>query len=261
MIEHGDNFTEEDIEFVENLHGQIIGGNSDLYHSYTLAEVISNAQRGEHLFWAYFENPYVICGYKKLNQPKPPKDNEGNIRFDATQYVWYKFYEAESIPEMIEDMKISSYSYLLYDCTIKRDISSNVEYNKTCKYFLKYAYGSDFDAYASDMIIYCGRTDITKYDNKFIPSYKVTKNAYEVYIDENGAEYLFFKHKRYLSDGSLEYDYAEDFFASYNGDFYDIVSPYLEVLKEIIDIDGDLIQYSGIRLDILMQLEINESGD
>ena len=40
--------------------------------------------------------------------------------------------------------------------------------------------------------------------------------------------------------------------------FYDIASPHFEILEEHIDDYGYLVKYAGIRLDILMNLEINE---
>ena len=99
--------------------------------------------------------------------------------------------------------------------------------------------------------------NIAESENKFIQESSISKTKYDVFIDDNGVEYLFFKYRRYLPDGSLAYNYDKDFFITYDGDFCDVVSPYFEILEETIEPDGDLIQYAGIRLDILMKLDIH----
>ena len=147
---------------------------------------------------------------------------------------------------------------MLYDCIIVKDLSNHIEYNYAYKYYLKCDYRADFYKHPSNMILYFGKTDISQYENKFIPAYTAVKKEYEIHIDENDVEYLFFKYKRFLPDGTLEYNYAKDFFYSDSGNFYNTLSPYFEILEETLESDGDLIQYAGIRLDILIQLEINE---
>lgn len=257
-IEHGDNFTDEDIEFLMHLHGQKMGGNDNVLMFYTLSEIIHNAQSGSPLLLMHFENPYAICAYLKPNPDKYQKDEDGYYYFDVSKYVWYKFFEGETVPGAIDDMQLTSFSYLLFDCTIVRDIANSIEYNKQCKYYARYYSEISFTQTTSDMIMYFSDKNVASDDSQFVEESPLSKTTYEVFIDENGVEYLFFKYRRYLPDGTLAHNYDKNFFVNYNGDFCDIVSPYYEVLKEITEEDGDLIQYAGIRLDILMQIEINE---
>ena len=90
-IEHGDNFTDEDIEFLMHLHGQKMGENSEESIPCSLYDVTLDAQRGTPLYLMKFENPYVISGYRKPDYKKPQKDENGFYYFDISQYIWYKF--------------------------------------------------------------------------------------------------------------------------------------------------------------------------
>ena len=258
-VEHADNFTDEDIEFIMHLHGQKMGGYATETRHYFLSDIIHNAQNGTPLYLMHFENPYVICAYLKPNQAKYQKDNYGYYYFDVSKYVWYKFYEGEIVPETIDDMRLTSFAYLLFDCTIVKDIANDIEYNKQCKYYAKYYNKNSFTYTKPDMIMYFRSKNITSDDDKFIAQPNVNQTKYEVFIDENGVEYLFFEHEAYLEDGSLYYNYSKDLFYNYNSnDFYDIALPYFEILKEQTYENGTLIKYAGIRLDILLNLEINE---
>ena len=256
-FEHGDNFTEDDIEFVRMLHGQGTGDSSGDRALYTLSEIICFAQNGYSLFLMHFENPYVICGYLKPNEEKAyVRGDDGKIYLDVTKCVWYKYYDSESIPESVDNMELKL-SYLLYDCTVIKDLSDNTVYNEELKYYLKYAYGSDFDIISSDMIMFCGFENIIEGDVKFLAQDNAYQK-YEAYVDGDGVEYLFFKHRKFSSEGTLTNDYSEQLFFSSKGDLYGKASPYFKILKEVTDEYGNLIQYAGIKLDILLGLEIDE---
>ena len=256
-FEHGDNFTADDIEFVKMLHGQGASSSSEDRHSYNLSEIVWFSQNGYSLFLMHFENPYAICGYLKPNETKAyVKGDDGKIYLDVTKCVWYKYYDSESIPESVDNMELKL-SYLLYDCTVIKDLSDNTVYNEELKYYLKYTYGSDFDIISPDMIMYMGLNPALEGDVKFLAKNNVYQK-YEAYVDGDGVEYLFFKHRKFSPEGTLTNDYSEQLFYSSEGDFYGKASPYFEILKEVTDENGNLIQYAGIKLDILLKLEIDE---
>ena len=74
----------------------------------------------------------------------------------------------------------------------------------------------------------------------------------DVYVDGNDVEYLYFYYGSYYEDGSEYENYAQKRF----GEHYEYLSQYFEILEEHIDDYGYLVKYAGIRLDILMNLEI-----
>ena len=214
-IEHGDNFTYEDIEFLMHLHGQKMGENSEESIPCSLYDVTLDAQRGTPLYLMKFENPYVISGYRKPDYKKPQKDENGFYYFDISQYIWYKFDDYESITQIMEDMNLPSVSYMLFDCTVVEDVANNEEYNKHCKYYQKYSFGEDFTKFPSNMIVYFKNENVIQDNNHYIQG-SLSKKRYEVYIDTNGIPYLFFKHETYLvEDGSLHKNYSKDLFFEY----------------------------------------------
>ena len=262
-IAHSDNFTQDDIEFVAMRHGGVTGKvmlpYTDIPAPYTLGETIRSAQNGSPLFLMHFENPYIICSYLKSNLPDEVADEKGYYYMDVSRYVWYKFYDYKSIPEVIENMQLSTHSYLLYDCIIVKNICTGTIYNKQCKYWLRYKSEYTLNHTKTNMMVLRNRRDdITAPDVKFFTGNSVIGFGFEVYIDENGVEYLFFEHESYFPDGSLSRNYSENLFYNYTGDLYEIASPHFEILKEYIDENGHLITYAGIKLDVLLQLEVNE---
>ena len=256
-FEYSENFTENDIEFVRMLHGQGASDSSGDRASYTLSEIVWFAQNGYSLFLMHFENPYAICGYLKPNETKAyVKGDDGKLYLDVTKCVWYKYYDSESIPKSTDDMELTV-SYLLYDCTVIKDISNGTAYDKELTYYLKYTYGRDFDIISPDMITYMGLQPKLEGDVKFLAQDNVYQK-YEAYVDGDGVEYLFFKHRKFSPEGALTNDYSEQLFFSPEGDFYGKASPYFEILNEVTDEYGNLIQYAGIKLDILLGLEIDK---
>ena len=111
-IEHGDNFTDEDIEFIMHLHGQKIPPDGYLI-TYNLFDIMYMAKHNSPIFLMHLENPYVIAAYLKPDQYKYQKDDLGYYCFDASKYVWYKFFEGETVPKVINDMRLSSHSYVV----------------------------------------------------------------------------------------------------------------------------------------------------
>lgn len=254
-IEHGDNFTQDDIDFVLMLHGGIRNDRIEyeMLPNYLLYEVLTFAQKGSPLFLARFENPYIICAYLKPDVPEYERNEFGEYRFDATKYVWYKFYDSTQIPDSIEKMKLTEEIYLLYDGTIIKDIANGVEYNKKCKYYMTYKSEQDLEKITSNMLLYYDYPSWVTGESKFVPYVKYGGATFEVYIDENGIEYIYFLYESYYQDGSGYVNSAVKLFDYH----YDALSPYFEILNEYIGYNDRIVKDARIKLDILTEYLYN----
>ena len=156
VFEHGDNFTEEDIEFVKSLHGRKLDSHSPYYSPiYTgINDALVDAEQGNPIFLVHIENPYIICSYEKPNMPEYEFDGWGGYTFDIQKYVWYKFDTQHDVPSKIDGMKMTRYSFLLYDCLIREDIVNGVEYNKWCKFYLQYYGEQSLHRIPQDFLVY-----------------------------------------------------------------------------------------------------------
>ena len=212
----------------------------------------------------HFENPYVICAYLKVNNDGHIKTENGSKYLDITQYVWYKFYDVKSMPKVIDGMKKTSYSYLLYDCTIISDIANSVEYNRQCKYYLKYSDESSFQHTTTDMIIYFLGVNIGELNKKFIMENQTETTRYQVYTDGSGVQYLVLLDEEYHSDEGRGYPLAQIFLEEY----YDYLYPYF-VENESLEVkrmhqngvDFTIYKYKQIELDLFVDLLFNTNGE
>ena len=237
VFEHGDNFTEEDLEFVKSLHGRKLNGYSQYYSpiSTSLWEALFGGECGTPIFLVHIENPYIICSYEKPNMPEYEFDEWGVYTFDVNKYVWYKFNTLDDVPSEIDGMKMTDYSFLIYDCLIKDDIVSGIEYNKWCKFYHLYDGEWTLSIMPKDFLVYYRDFEeiYTSVDNlKFLPYREYVSYLEKVYIDENGREYLVIDGERYLiqPDGTmvLEYNHASTSLTVY----YDVLSPSFNYFDE-----------------------------
>ena len=256
-IAHSENFTQDDIDFVVMKH-EVNNNASPMLSimSYSLGTILSYAQDGSPLYLMHFENPYIIIAYLKPNQPDLVPDEKGKVYFDATRYVWCKFYDSKSIPKKIGDATLTSNSYLLYDCTVVRDIANGIEYNRECKYYLKYIDESSYNRTTTDMLMWFGSNNAITTGKKFISEYSAETTRYEVYTDDNGVEYLKIQGdtRAYDTDGNLYVveDYVRKELWPYEQEYYDILSPYFTYFShsEYEDKnDGTIFRYVYIEID------------
>ena len=231
-ISHTDNFTEDDIEFVARFQGCIKRENNlevDKPSPPALEYVLNCANDGHPILMMQFDNPYIICAYSKLNSLPYVYDEQGYYEFDVQKYVWYKYNTQEDIPEAIEDNKLTDFSYLLYDCNIKKDISNNISYNKNCKFYIEYVSKGSIDLISENMLIYYFRYNEVLGDSKFI-SYSEDDSCriLELFTDENGEEYLKFQYARFLIDGTKQEEYSQwDL-----GHYYSVFQQYYRFYEE-----------------------------
>ena len=247
-IIHGKDFNEDDIEFLLMLHGQRRndGVVVDLPMGYSLKDIITAGKNGDSIFLAHFENPYIICAYTSEREEEKFYD----YNFDVTEYVWYKFYNSEQIVDETEGMERTKDTYLLYDCIVERDIVNKVEYNKNCKCYMEYRGKYVLQRITPDMILYVEFNKLSESEFILFPEYG--GGAHEVYIDETGEEYLYFSYRACTTDGFEIKNIAIDIF----GEHYTSLLDRFEILNEVVNEDGYILQYAGIGLD---DLELYES--
>ena len=254
VFEHGDNFTEEDIEFVKSLQGEYKGPSGH----HTIYSFSSMVDGGKHDIPIYhitlnLDNPYYICAYSNLGAENP----SDLIYLNVSQYVWYKFYDIENIPKTI-DGKQRDWIYLVYDGIIKRDIASGMDCEYHCKYYfsknrvLLTASSKDFLGY------YPYQTNNENLSNQNYIFISPEHSGYAEFSlhNYNGSTYLYFMYdKMTVIEGVelIEQGDAENIL----GDYYDMLSPYFERLYSL-DVEGiDYldrpyeIHYIGININIL----------
>ena len=252
-VMHGKDFNQDDIDFILTFHGNTRNDLAicDPLMGYDLEGILTMGKMGHSILLAHFENPYFISAYLKSDAPDYELNKWGDYKFDVTKYVWYKFYDFTQVVDEIDGMKRTDDTYLLYDCTIKRDIVNGVEYNKNCKYYMEFESEYTLKLTTADMLLYYEphfMADIVG-DQKYIPYMEYGGGTLEICVDENGVEYLYFGYRAINQDGTEYENAAKNLF----GEHYEPLLQHFEVLNEIPNEDGLILQYAGIRLDLLAE--------
>jgi hypothetical protein len=246
-IAHGENFTQDDIDFVVMRHG--VKDESyipcDLI-SYCLGNALSS---GSNLYLARFENPYRITAYLKPDAPE--YEDPFDYAFDVSKYIWIKSNLNEDIPSRIEDEYTkTTFSYVLYDCTIRKDIVNGIEYNQKYKYYTEYKKETAWYPISEDMLVWTP----LYVNERFIAGFR-TKDI--VYIDESGKEYLVFWSEIFDSRNENTMKAA----SALLGEHYDMIFPNC-TRNEALDVkeyndngkDYYLFRMVQIEIDVLVDL-------
>ena len=253
-FDYGDDFTAEDIEFVRSLHNSYIGPSGD-HTLFSFESTISEAQRFKTpIYYASIdtENPYFICAFANS---KVLFELGGPVAFmDVTKYSWHKFYDVDSIPESIEDKDLQ-HKYLLYDCTIKKDIVNGIDYDYHCKYYLSRKTLLLDNSYKNVLIYFPGDEVVIEDKTTFL-LHKTSENAnFTLYVGKDEKVYLHLYDKFLLDGKENEYGTAREIL----GEYYDVLSPYFVRLPEL-DSEGIndygqeyVVRYVGISLNNLSQ--------
>ena len=252
-IMHGKDFNQDDIDFILTFHGNTRNDMEicEPLMAYNLKNILTVGKMGHSILLAHFENPYFISAYLKTDAPEYELNKWGDYKFDVTKYVWYKFYDFTQIVDEIDGMGRTKDTYLLYDCTIKRDIVNGVEYNKNCKYYMEYKSEYTCQLTTADMLLYYEphfMSDVVG-DEKYILYREHGGGTLEVYVDENGVEYLYFGYRAINQEGAEYENAAKKLFDEH----YESLLQYFAVLNEIRNEDGLILQYAGIRIDLLTE--------
>ena len=243
-INHGDNFTEEDIEFVRSLHNY-----RKMYYTpkiFTFSKMVEDVRQGEG--YLYFldvdmENSYYICGYLDISIEENLYEWAGGI-IDVESYAWFKFEDRESIPEQIDNMNICWTAHI-YDAVIVADVGNNTKCNQKTKFYsLGFEDGGDVRIVYKHMIIhhYCS-LDETQYIQESIG----TQRYYDGYITTQGDYYFVLKYRSVIKENGNEIDGVEDNRQQLE-EYYDILFPYFERLTEM---DGPFITTTGEEITLL----------
>ena len=223
-IMHGENFTQDDIDFVALLHGEKRNDKipKDMPSRAGLEYVLNAGKEGQPIFIASFEDSYIICAYLKIGALPYIPDIWGDYKFDVTKYVWYKFNNNTETPERLNGMSRTEDAYLIYDCMLEKDIVNDVEYNKACKSYIKYEGEYCYDYVTSNMLLFFASYKLSAVlgESKHIAFPIYSGDAFKVYTDKDGVDYLTLSYNRITSD---------------LGEHYDFLSPYFEVLEEHVN--------------------------
>ena len=251
VIKHGDNFTEEDIEFVRNLQGRVnYIGDPNMF---TISSMLDNVQSGcvaLYLMNLDFENLYYICGYLDNDVYTDIwKDDNYHISMDVTNFVWYKWVEAESVPQTIDGVSLV-WTFAVFDCFVEKDTIHGTTYNYRCKYYIECDKPKDI----SDMkdrlnngkfLLMQDIEFLYRAESEFIDNRYNRYRSFDVYIDDNSNTYLYFTQSTYANQNC-----GENLF----GDYYNIFSPYFVVIEETVNESGDVYRKAGLELSIIFSI-------
>ena len=240
-ITHGENFTQDDIDFVLMLHGEKRNDKIpiDKAGPAGLEYVLNAGKEGQPIFSACFGDSYIICAYLKPGALPYITNIWGDYKFDITKYIWYKFTDSSQMFETINGARLTEDSYLLYNCTLEKDVVNNVEYNKTFKCYIKYEGEYSCEYVTSKMLLFFASHKLSNVldGSKHIAFPLYSGDAFGVYTDEDGIDHLRFS-------------YSEVYYEF--GKHYDSLSPYFEVLEEHITDEETVPKLIGVKLsDIL----------
>ena len=262
-FEHGDNLTNEDFYFITNKAEYFPDSYwVTIYDDFTDFLAYMQQRETYYEFSVDFSSAYYICAYLSKDYyetspfPFPPFSVENGYLVD--EFVWYKFAQCETVPEQIDNCDFIG-GFILFDCTIERDILNNKECNYKCKYYapLENGYadiGVDLTSKYCDV-----NSRILRYaeDLASTPYIFLTSNAYHNYYRSNS----FVKPIEHDGEMYLRVDSSSD---AYNpetfsfekhkdeiGSHYDEIVPYLTVIEYT---DGNQGYYVAISIDSFVEL-------
>ena len=255
IISHSDNFTQDDLDFVAMWNGIRQGGYNIYYTMTELGEAIYECQADKGLLMlARFENPYVICGYRKENTDEYIKGEDGYNYSNMSSYVWCKFEKPTDTLETYEGMDQSEYTYILYDCVLTEDIVSSTQYNKCFKYYKKYAGEITLKQVWEEMLIYLSNETISNNVSKFISYLK----PYKIFTSENNEKNVIFYGERYLVGNNGTMSLTNNYAKSMLGIYYGILSPHFNYFEEF---DYEFVDQNKTYLDRHISLNIETLVD
>lgn len=221
LIRHSENFTEEDLKFVESLHHSVHYKNSmpfDMPIPYTLGEIIDNIRSEEEstlfLMELMVDRPYFICKYGKNMGESPDLPDKCNV----SDFIWVKYDNSEDILPEYNGIKLQK-SYILFDGVVKSDIVNDISYNKPCKYYLEFTDGEDYFNDTDKLMIYRNKNLVHSDESLFITKSYFSED-YKIYTN-NGVSYVLFTHQIY-SEADQSYIYKSE---AYFGKYYDVLLP------------------------------------
>ena len=262
-FEHGDNLTDEDFYFIIEKAEYL----SEPYWV-TLYDDFSGFLKYMKLGITYYEisvdfsSAYYICAYLSKDYYEtspfsfPPFSVENGYLVD--EFVWYKFAQGETVPEQIDNCDFIG-GFILFDCTIERDILNDKECNYKCKYYAPLENGyADIGVDLTSK--YCDVNNrILRYskDLELISYIFLTSNAYQNYYRSNTfVKPIVYNGEMYLMVDSSSDAYNSEIFSFEKhreevGSRYDEIVPYLKIIEYT---DGNQGYYVAISIDSFVEL-------
>ena len=258
-FEHGDNFTAEDVEFVQYLDS--LDGITDPSHT-NFSDIISRMGDKTTLYTVKIDmqsTPCFICAYAPKDAQLIPFSFENGCV--ARFLIWYKFSDYNDIPEEIADQKFLG-AFAIYDAVIERDIVNNQEYNRECKFFVPLYDGiseeeikTQYGLY-ENVIIRQERKIVDSYEPIFIQNnlyqkFACYRDVYGSYVDNSGIQYfLLARTPQKSTDDSLDIESQIESLGSYYVDFL----PHVEVFDTTLEKEGYDGSYICIKLDTFVEI-------
>ena len=258
-FECGDNFTAEDVAFVEHL-GRVEGVGEPV--PYDFSEIIRMTGISTTLCTAKIDlqsNPYFICAYARKDAHFIPFSfDEGcGVQF----LIWYKFNSYEDIPKEIDNQTFLG-AFAIYDAVIETDIINNKEYNRKCKYYvpldkgvsekgIKFQYSLYENVVLRQRCSALNSSDPMFIQNRLYNKYAILVDVYGCYVDDSGTKYFVLSRTNKKStDDSLDIESEISRLGSYHTDFI----PHVEVFDATLDKDGFEGAYICIKLDTFFEI-------
>ena len=261
-FEYGDNLTNEDLYFIKYEAQDLgLGYWVPAYEDFSgFLEYMRNKTYYEYS--VDFSSAYYICAYLSNDffetWPFPFAPFSVDDGYEVDYFIWHKFKYGETVPKEIGNSYFVG-GYILFECTIERDILNNKECNYTYKYFapLQNGYediGVDITSKYSGLNNYILRYSKNFYNVDYI---FLTSTSYQKYyrtdgftwtIEYNGDMYLM------VDSSSDAYDSETFSFEKHRkeiGSRYDEVIPYLTVIEKN---NGDQGYYIAISIESLVEL-------
>ena len=260
VIQHGDNFTEEDIEFVKSLHGTQPSWSFEYdLAPWSFSEDIKALKAGVasyHLIDIDIDSPYYICAYLDRSLDY---DMIIHAPLDTTLFTWYKYYSYDDIQNSIGEHTLTDV-FLLYDAVVLNDIPNDLITSLGCKYYIRVVDDKDLYRTPSRLLKleYCRNM---KTDEPLFLEESINQSEQRVYVNSNGAQYYVLLSKIYNESDNSTVSFIEDTL----GNYYDWISPHLidlDNLKELkSDLNGNSITYYYVGFDLTLLENIEIDGE
>ncbi len=263
-FEHGENLTDEDFYFIQyEAQNRDLGYWVPEYDDFSeFLQYMKQPRRTYYKYSVDFGSAYYICAY--LNNdffetwPFSFAPFSVDTGYDVDYFIWHKFKYGETVPKEIGNSYFVG-GYILFECTIERDILNNKECHYTYKYFapLQNGYadiGIDITSKYSHLNNYVLRyfENFDTEDYIFLTSTSYQKyhrtNGFTSLIEYNGEMYLR------IDSSSDAYDPETFSFEKHRkeiGSSYDEIIPYLTVIEKN---NGNQGYYVAISIKSLAQL-------
>ena len=242
VFEHGDNFTEKDIEFVRSLHLDF--QTSGEPKNYSFDRIVNELINDRGVFYSVMidiENPYYIGAYIDF-------DLEENLKFwnsgiiDITKFVWYKFDNPISMSRTVDNLELC-FGFEIYNGIIEKDVVTGIDCYQNFVYYFDYNVNGYKPYIYPNMLIYISSSKNTS-QHTLVRRNSYDNSSFEVVVNENDEAFLNLYPDILYENGTVAKQ--EERNHKMLGSFYEALSPYIERLEELdyefVDPHGETVK-------------------